>query len=102
VALFYLELGGGRQANSTFSEAAEGYTMHIQRIHKGLIFFALALIAAALAGCAKMQLMETMAKSNEPNELMSGQMFAVGGGAEAEVGDDGVARVTVSWPHGVL
>jgi PQQ system protein len=59
--------------------------------------WALFLAAALLiTGCAKMQLMETMKKTNEPNELMLGQMFAVGGGGEAELGDDGVARITVS------
>jgi PQQ system protein len=51
--------------------------------------------AMAIGGCAKMQMMETMAKTNEPNERMLGQMFVVGGGKEAVRGDDGVARVTV-------
>jgi PQQ system protein len=55
----------------------------------------LAASVVLLAGCAKMQLMETMIHTNEPNELMLGQMFAVGGGTEAVVGPDGVARAEV-------
>lgn len=53
--------------------------------------------AAALltSGCSMVRLMEAMSGTNEPNEKILGQLFAVGGAGKAEIGTDGVARITV-------
>lgn len=56
-------------------------------------------ITFVIGGCAKMHLAQTMMHTNEPNEHMLGQMFAVGGGT-AVTGDDGTARIAVTHNSG--
>lgn len=60
----------------------------------------LIILLASAAGCAKMNLMEAMLETNEPNEMMLGQMFAVGGAGEAEAGGDGTARIEIMHEAG--
>ncbi|MEX2494784.1 MAG: MSMEG_3727 family PQQ-associated protein [Woeseia sp.] len=53
------------------------------------------LVTLLLSGCGMARLMEGMVQTNEPNERMLGQLFAVGGGGKADIGDDGIARIAV-------
>jgi PQQ system protein len=48
-----------------------------------------------LTGCGMARLMQGMMGTNEPNEMMLGQMFANGGGGQASAGQDGIMRIAV-------
>jgi PQQ system protein len=54
-----------------------------------------ALAYALLLTASSCTLIEAMLGTRAPNRLIPGQLFANGGGAHAEVGADGVARVSV-------
>ena len=55
-----------------------------------------ALSAAVASGCSMIPLLEGMLGTRKPNRMIPGQLFANGGGAHAEFGDDGIARVSVA------
>jgi PQQ system protein len=54
-----------------------------------------ALAALLLAGCSMLPLVRAMIGTRAPNRMIPGQLFANGGGAEASIGADGIARATV-------
>ena len=57
-----------------------------------------ALLAAIIVGassCSMLPVLRAMLATRKPNHMISGQLFANGGGATAAFGSDGIARVTI-------
>ena len=52
-------------------------------------------IAVTTSSCSMLPVLRAMLGTRRPNQMISGQLFANGGGANAPFGSDGVARVTI-------
>lgn len=63
-------------------------------------FLLLSAMMVVLPGCSTMRLMQTMARTHDPNQMVVGQLFANGGGGKAAPDENGQRQITIEHRAG--